>query len=96
MRLIDADKLKTDMHEKAFDGDGGYKIFGVSKKQIEDAPTVDAEPVIHAHWIENISEGIIKCSNCAEEWSIINNCCETFFYCPHCGAKMDFPDERQS
>lgn len=44
MRLIDADKLKTDMVEKVYCGDGTYKVFGVSRKQIDAAPTISLRP----------------------------------------------------
>lgn len=94
MRLIDGDELVKKILME-------YRTKGVQyiksnyMRYLYNAPTVDAEPVIHARWIENLFEGIIKCSNCREEWSIINNCCETFDRCPHCGAKMDLPDECQ-
>lgn len=93
MRLIDADKLESKVWN--LDEFGIFKRV-IYMKNVDDEPTVDAEKVIHARWIENLMEGIIKCSNCGEEWSIINNCCETFDRCPHCGAKMDLPDERKS
>ena len=44
MRPIDADGLEIDMAEEVFDGDGGYKIFGYSKRQIDAAPTIAPQP----------------------------------------------------
>ena len=48
---------------------------------IEEAHTVEAEPVVHGRWVEGKS--LEKCSICGKkgfpEWR----------YCPNCGAKMD-------
>ena len=54
-----------------------------------DAPTVDAEPVRHGHWINDFSSPL-KCSSCgivskANEFTLRTD----FKYCPYCGAKMD-------
>ena len=54
---------------------------------IEKAPTVDAEPVRHGHWI--MTKGINgndyrKCSNCLHTQPITG----LMNYCPICGAKM--------
>ena len=48
---------------------------------LEDAPTVDAEPVRHGHW-EDSSNGW-TCSICNRDVS------RDYNYCPNCGAKMD-------
>jgi len=43
-------------------------------------------------WIEipdgNGGTDSILCPFCRNGWSVIDNCTETFNYCPHCGAKM--------
>lgn len=44
MRLVDTDGLEIDMAEEMFDGDGDYKIFGYSKRQIDAAPTIASQP----------------------------------------------------
>lgn len=31
----------------------------------------------------------IRCSKCGGEWNLVDNCTETFDYCPSCGARMD-------
>jgi len=79
MRLVDADKLKI-----SYDG----HFVGVAKNDLDNAPTVEAEPIIHGHWIfdyfeEIIQEHIYHCSICGSE---------SFYetpYCPNCGAKME-------
>lgn len=30
----------------------------------------------------------VMCSKCNHIWNIMNNECETIYYCPNCGAKM--------
>lgn len=92
-RLTDADALIAFMRK-------GWRVFPSSKLQhtcditdIENAPTVDAEPVRHGHWT-NISISVTgsssaECSLCG---TVVH---DTFAdtnrinYCPHCGAKMD-------
>lgn len=56
------------------------EIFAI----INNAPTVDAKPVRHGHWIED--NGCQICSNCGEEheWEEYRA-----NYCDVCGAKMD-------
>lgn len=50
---------------------------------IEDAKTIDAEPVRHGKWI--IEDGHVCCSECGEISKEYN-------YCPYCGARMDKDD----
>ena len=89
MRLIDADALwmvTENDHEY-------YERF-----EIENAPTVDAEPVRHGHWIER--EFGLMCSECGHYTEAMYD--EPFnnefgkgwalkrpYYCGYCGAKMD-------
>lgn len=50
----------------------------------EDAPTVDAAPVVHGRWIKD--GDVVVCSECGEEhaWDEYRAT-----YCEDCGAKMD-------
>lgn len=47
------------------------------------SPSLDYEPVVHAHWIKRYKSKYYKCSICGgiveDEWH----------NCPHCRAKMD-------
>lgn len=84
MRLIDADELLKDKVSNAY----------ISRFEIENAPTIDAEPVVHGHWINgHDTEHLMstcKCSTCGRgivqdflgRWKYTR-------YCPNCGAKMD-------
>lgn len=54
---------------------------------INNAPAVDAAPVVHGRWIEkSYLLGTTRyCSECGENYGMPHG---VFNYCPHCGAKM--------
>ena len=90
MRLIDADTLDVYNDEDL--------ISSLNTEQqnlvvdfIDAAPTIDAKPVVHAHWIEESKTDKLTthcCSNCGGILSTyINAPLGTFCY--KCGAKMD-------
>ena len=89
MRLIDADALLERMKRT-------NRYFNV-KFDIEEAPTIEAEPVRHGRWKEMHYEGGIldgtnfdRCSVCGYERVFNDPALKTVFkYCPNCGAKMD-------
>ena len=71
---------------------------GGARKIMEEAPAVDAVPVVHGRWINYpeclryesaYCEEDIVCSECHSVWNIIDNDADRFDYCPACGAKMD-------
>ena len=61
MRLIDADALKASIEEKDRYNLGGENRIIVCG-MLDDAPTIDAEPVKHGHWIDDHDYAI--CSLC--------------------------------
>lgn len=93
-RLIDANALV----EKAYwhgehptvDRLVAEGVDAVDVSDINNAPTIEAEPVRHGSIIETIEDGRMK---------RVFSCCGTDFtkmtcwmmpnYCPNCGAKMD-------
>ena len=77
MRLIDADKLKEELRVNGL----GYHYY-----MLDNAPTVEAEPVRHGHWVRN-DNGTYSCSEC-HSW-IPNEQHYYARYCLFCGAKMD-------
>lgn len=81
MRLIDADKLKPDAEWNGWD----KQFTCYSKKQIENAPTVDARK--RGEWVVDDDASILftvyACSECGTKW--VNN---RINYCPNCGADM--------
>lgn len=90
MRPIDADGLKKSIEEdEELKGNSlAYLLMNLMTCYIDEAPTVDAEPVRHGHWIEcplrkYPKEHIDVCSVCD------GKALAKYNYCPHCGAKMD-------
>lgn len=79
MRVIEADKLiLKDL------GNGQYLI---DENDIRNAPTFEADPVRHGHWIDNADSYI--CSECRYETNNPNNNPCGPGRCPRCFAKMD-------
>lgn len=67
--------------------------FEYAIEDLEDAPTVDAEPVRHGQWIK-MSEASTwdqkRCSVCGDI-----SCCQRS-YCPNCGARMEVGDHDEA
>ena len=79
---------------------------GGARKLMEDAPTVDAVPVVYGYWIDStsvdhigrITEHSIDCSVCDSVFKddsreVVKHWKERFKVCPFCGAKMDGGNE---
>ena len=97
MRLIDAEAfLKTEIGRC-----GSDPLVGICTSdneylsdRLKKAPTIEAKPVVHAHWIEQEDGNLdtyYTCSSCKEDFDLIAGTpCENLYnYCPSCGAKMD-------
>lgn len=88
MRMIDADALEETFRKT-------YKVNGkgVICTVIDEAPTVEAEPVRHAHWIWKGDEGDSRfmCSECRcmENVPTCMGVPNIWEYCPNCGARME-------
>lgn len=83
-RLIDADALIALVMKRL----KNPVIIGWLCRLIDEAPTIEAEPVRHGRWEKRGQE--IYCSECGEEsgytWAGASRYSD---YCPDCGAKMD-------
>lgn len=90
MRLIDIDE-RIELLKNHFD----IELTEDEEKEmirfLNDAPTVDAKPVVHGRWI--IGDDFTQCSECNEKTE--DDLVEFYFcdlkFCPDCGAKMDLP-----
>lgn len=87
MRLIDT--------EEAFEMADEFPAFEeglADKTDLKDllkiCDTIEARPVVHAHWKRYPDCGVTRCSNCG--WSIEE--CWNSKLCPDCGAQMDGTD----
>ena len=89
MRPIDADALPRLTQIYEFNGKRMEREI-VDAKFIDNAPTMEAEPTVHAEWVtvygDHLSMGNrvwgLACSNCGRIGEVSR-------YCPYCGAKMD-------
>ena len=90
MRLIDAEALENEL-VKTMRYVPKNAVLDVAC-MVNRAPTIEAKPVVHAHWIEQIIDGgqELMCSNCGE-YALMNDEFYSEFskYCPYCGAQMD-------
>lgn len=84
MRIIDADYVKSKLNKSALGGHLHYYVCGV----IDDAPTIDAEPVKHGRWKADVT--CSKCGFIRQKTRSGNPMVGR--YCPNCGAKMDLKD----
>lgn len=57
---------------------------------VEDAPTVDAEPIRHGHWVDEKDQPIY-CSCCGFGKKYESK--RSYAYCPKCGVKLDEVEE---
>ena len=75
MRFIDADKAREEA------------TIDLVVHFLDRQPTVEAKPVVHAHWKPKSYYYI--CSNCGEDafWDLDDDL--SYLYCPFCGAQMD-------
>lgn len=85
MRLIDANAVMRLIPYEEFN----------ARMAITNAPTIEAEPIRHGHWIfieadYPVKDAFYICSKCAYSVGYdIHN------YCPYCGAKMDEEGEEK-
>lgn len=94
MRLIDADEL-VERTEILYQRTASGKIIpwtAVRVCVINNAPTIDAVPVVHARWVHEQRYGdsggwVWRCTACRHE--AISPIISALQYCHHCGAKMD-------
>ena len=97
MRLIDADGLSKSIYDNV---SAPYEDAVAAKEDclraIEEAPTVDAVPVVHGEWLLR-HEGCghyWECSSCHKNPCIYVT--KDTRYCPNCGAMMDSESDTQN
>ena len=71
---------------------GSYKSI-VHKKEIDNAPTLDVEPVRRGKWVW-ADDGYCRCSECTQKAPVVRQWDDEPIttqtnYCPDCGAKME-------
>ena len=101
-RYIDADKEKSviqniiDHLKERNHKDSGWIIPPLMTciDIIDEQPTADVTPVVHARWEERRDvngDAYYSCTACGCDWLTIdgNPADNNMHYCPECGAKMD-------
>ena len=99
MTLIDkAALLNTIATEVHYDSERPLEMYAKLLSVVNDAPTVDAEPVRHGKWIHNKWSEMrhdYDCSLCGCRITGVDPfslSATAYYYCPECGAKMDEED----
>lgn len=85
MRLIDADEFEKDIYKCLMYGNTAFIDKYEVLHRLNNAPTIEAEPIRHGKWIEN-DNGTYSCSEC-KSW-IPKEQHYYARYCLHCGAKL--------
>ena len=99
MRPIDADALHADFINDLLCIKFGSALQGTPRsdidilnvlERIEEAPTIEAEPVRHGEW-KHVAGMNSKCSECGRYFPVKEFDSRPFDinFCPNCGAKMD-------
>lgn len=101
MRAIDAALLESKINEFVADDvndikhqqhrEGAKYAVKRIRKIIQDVPTLDVQPVVHAKWdCVNENENVYMCSNCGGEFILMDGTpkeCD-MNWCCYCGAKI--------
>ena len=87
-RYIDADQFEVFYYEKTEDREDTFDdgVLYVLEK-IDEAPTEDVAPIIHAKWEadpEDLFGPLVICSNCGKK--VYDMDVDKISYCPYCGA----------
>lgn len=100
MRLIDADALKEKICNNVypltdFFNSRDYGMFwtGGIEKAIDEAPTIDAEPIRYGEWIGKPMIGGYSRMRCSVCDNVFLDNKEKWNYCPCCGARMEGVEE---
>lgn len=101
MRLIDADALMKKYNLKdatkygnrdAEQQNHSYSTMMLYEvaDMIDDAPTIEAVPVVHGEWVKAKYDAEYECSNChcIEYECLTKSGFKLPDFCPNCGAKM--------
>lgn len=100
MKLIDANAIveKLQSYYEALSPDVYSELIRRDEvssciAELINAPTIDAQPVKHGHWVElpkalNSNENPCQCSNCKHVVSFYYGYPKSKF-CDECGSKMD-------
>lgn len=89
MRAIDADeivRIVKKQRAKLFPKEQVNLIKQIILSFVNEAPTLNVQPVVHAEWenVNPVEVPLYRCSACGRTPTVIKT-----NFCPDCGAKMD-------
>ena len=84
-RYIDAEKIN--LNYLPLTALGG-QMFAYAK-DIDETPTEDVAPIKHGKWVDWCNDGDWHCSNCCAIVEKEEQSSHNWYYCYHCGARMD-------
>lgn len=98
MKLIDGNKLISKFAERkeiwretgVLPSDGSL-VWLAAMDITSNAPTIDAEPVKHGHWI-HMKNGNAECSVCGRRVVGVYDDDNADKFCRHCGARMNLEE----
>ena len=91
MRLIDADAIKYTARFTDY-ADGRMTSDAViTKCEIDSMPTID--PVKHGRWVDRYGDGDWHCTRCGASVEKHEQVWRNWYFCYHCGAKMNGDEE---
>ena len=94
--LSELKKLDSELSASEIEADNvmGLGVMMAIRK-VKDAPTIEAEPVIHAQW-EHLVHNKFRCTACERASYVVTVMGKpSYAYCPECGAKMDGGNNEQ-
>lgn len=87
MRLIDADALMA-LYEGGAITEDMHCSIRVIRQNIDDIPTIEAEPIRYGHWYIQRFGSDAKCSECGMSFKDVYDIENHDRYCRHCGTRM--------
>ena len=94
--LLELKKMESEYYASEFEEDNimGLGVMMAIRK-VKDAPTIEAEPVRHAQWVQLWSNKF-RCTACERAIYVETVMDEpSYSYCPECGANMDGGNNEQ-
>lgn len=74
---------------KLFSGDNQNKYYQFEViSRLRSIPTADVRENVKGRWIEDSDGDGRHCSVCGRDYCYLISDCETYIFCPNCGAQM--------
>jgi hypothetical protein len=83
------EKIKERIESGIYHGASLF-LFELFVRMVENAPTVEAKPVVHGEWkVDDEEHELWECSICGKVWCLYGTPIDNGMnFCPKCGADM--------